>query len=189
MARVILENVSKHFGTVQAVKDFNLTVEDKEFAILVGPSGCGKSTALRMIAGLEEPTTGSIYPCCILSKEGRFFIDAEAFRLPIPEKRAPYYRSLVGTEAIFGMRPNDIYDCVYAPEHVKGNSIHVMVDVIEPLGSEIHLNVTVGKHNLIAVVDVQTQVRVHQEIELALNLDKMHLFQKDPPNLRIKTES
>jgi multiple sugar transport system ATP-binding protein len=56
-----LENVSKSFGNVQAVKDFNLTVEDKEFAILVGPSGCGKSTALRMIAGLEEPTTGTIY--------------------------------------------------------------------------------------------------------------------------------
>ena len=61
MARVILENISKNFGTVQAVKDFNLTVEDKEFVILVGPSGCGKSTALRMVAGLEEPTTGNIY--------------------------------------------------------------------------------------------------------------------------------
>src|SRR3990172_5088014 len=61
MAKVILENISKTFGTVQAVKDFNLTVEDKEFAILVGPSGCGKLTALRMVAGLEEPSTGNIY--------------------------------------------------------------------------------------------------------------------------------
>lgn len=51
MARVRLEGVSKNFGRVQAVKDFNLTVEDKEFVILVGPSGCGKSTALRMVAG------------------------------------------------------------------------------------------------------------------------------------------
>src|SRR4030065_65695 len=59
MAKVVMENISKSFGTVQAVKDFNLTIEDKEFAILVGPSGCGKSTALRMIAGLEEPTIGS----------------------------------------------------------------------------------------------------------------------------------
>jgi multiple sugar transport system ATP-binding protein len=370
MARVILENISKNFGTVQAVKEFNLTVEDKEFAILVGPSGCGKSTALRMVAGLEEPTTGNIYigdravndlppkdrdiamvfqeyalyphmsvyknmafglklrkfprneinqrvreaseilgihellerkpkqlsggqrqrvavgraivrkpavflfdeplsnldaklrvqmraelsklhdrlqttiiyvthdqveamtmgtkivvmkdgliqqigsplgvynfpvnlfvagfigspvmnfiPCRILSKDGRLYIDAEAFQLPIPEKRAPYYQSLVGSDAIFGIRPNDIYDCLYAPEHIRGNSIRVVVDVIEPLGSEIHLNVTAGKHNLIAVVDVQTQVRVHQEIELALDLDKMHLFEKDLPNLRVKTEA
>ena len=61
------------------------------------------------------------------------------------------------------------------------------VNVIEPLGSEIHLNVTSGKHNFTAVVDVQTQVRVHQEVELAVDLDKMHLFEKDFPNLRIKT--
>ena len=61
MAKVVMENISKCFGTVQAVRDFNLTVEDKEFAILVGPSGCGKSTALRMVAGLEEPTTGTIH--------------------------------------------------------------------------------------------------------------------------------
>src|SRR5512136_794916 len=61
MAKVVLQNVSKVFGTVQAVKNFNLTVEDKEFTILVGPSGCGKSTALRMVAGLEEPSAGSIY--------------------------------------------------------------------------------------------------------------------------------
>ena len=61
MAKVVLENISKMFGKVAAVKNCDLTVEDKEFVILVGPSGCGKSTALRMVAGLEEPTTGTIY--------------------------------------------------------------------------------------------------------------------------------
>jgi multiple sugar transport system ATP-binding protein len=61
--------------------------------------------------------------------------------------------------------------------------------VIEPLGSEIHLNVTAGKHNLVAMVDTQTIVRMHQEIELAFDLDKMHLFEKDSPNLRIKIEA
>jgi multiple sugar transport system ATP-binding protein len=369
MARVILENVSKIFGNVEAVKNFDLTVEDKEFAILVGPSGCGKSTALRMVAGLEEPSTGTIYigdravndlpprdrdiamvfqeyalyphmsvfknmafglklrkfpkdeihqrvreaseilgiqelldrkprqlsggqrqrvavgraivrkpavflfdeplsnldaklrvqmraeisklhdrlqttivyvthdqveamtmgtkivvmkdgliqqigsplgvynfpvnlfvasfigspvmnfiPCRVLSREGRLFIDAEAFQLPIPEKKIPYYQSLVESEAIFGIRPNDIYDRLYAPDRVKINFIRAMIEVIEPLGSEIHLNVTSGRHNLTACVDVQTSVRVHQEIELALDLDKMHLFEKNDPNLRIKTE-
>jgi multiple sugar transport system ATP-binding protein len=60
MARVVLDHISKHFGSVAAVKDFHLTVEDKEFVILVGPSGCGKSTALRMLAGLEDPDAGAI---------------------------------------------------------------------------------------------------------------------------------
>ena len=71
---------------------------------------------------------------------------------------------------------------------LKGNAIRAVVDVIEPLGSEIHLNVTSGRHNFVAVVDAQTNVRVHQEIELAIDLEKMHLFEKNPPNLRITAE-
>jgi multiple sugar transport system ATP-binding protein len=370
MARVILENVSKNFGTVQAVRDFNLTVEDKEFAILVGPSGCGKSTALRMIAGLEEPNTGTIYigdravndlppkdrdiamvfqeyalyphmsvyknmafglklrkfpkneivqrvrdaseilgihalldrkpkqlsggqrqrvavgraivrkpavflfdeplsnldaklrvqmraelsklhdrlqttmiyvthdqveamtmgtkivvmkdgiiqqigpplevynhpvnlfvagfigspvmnffPSRLVFKDGRLFIDADAFQLPVPEKKASNYQPLVGSEVIFGIRPNDIYDRAFAPDRVRGNCIKTIVDVIEPLGSEINLNVTAGEHSFVAVVDVQTSVRVHQEVELAFDLDKMHIFEKEPPNLRVKAEA
>ena len=369
MAKVILENVSKAFGTVQAVKNFNLTVEDREFAILVGPSGCGKSTALRMIAGLEEPSGGNIFigdrmvndlppkdrdiamvfqeyalyphmsvyknmafglklrkfpkpeidqrvkeaseilgiqqllerkpkqlsggqrqrvavgraivrkpavflfdeplsnldaklrvqmraelsklhdrlqttiiyvthdqveamtmgtkivvmkdgfiqqigsplgvynfpvnqfvagfigspvmnffPSRLVMKDGRLCVDGGSFQLPVPEQRARYYESLVGSEVIFGMRPNDIHDRFYAPDRAKGNYLKAVVDVIEPLGSEIHLNVTSGQHNFVAVVDVQTQVRVHQEIELAVDLDKMHIFEKDSPNLRVKTE-
>jgi len=370
MARVVLENVSKQFGTVEAVKNFNLTVEDKEFAILVGPSGCGKSTALRMIAGLEEISSGTIsigdrivndlppkdrdiamvfqeyalyphmsvyknmafglklrkfprdeidqrvkeaseilgikeflsrkpkqlsggqrqrvavgraivrkpavflfdeplsnldaklrgqmraelsklhdrlqttivyvthdqveamtmgtkivvmkdgliqqvgaplevynypvnlfvagfigspvmnfIPCRILSKNGRLFFDAEAFRLPIPEEKVPSYQSLVGAEAIFGIRPNDIFDQPHAPDRLKDSVLRGVIDIIEPLGSEIHLNVTAGKHNFIARVSAQTSFRVHQEIDLVLDLERMHLFEKDPPHLRIKTNS
>jgi multiple sugar transport system ATP-binding protein len=370
MAKVVLEKVSKTFGNVEAVKNFDLVVEDKEFAILVGPSGCGKSTALRMIAGLEEPTTGTIhigdrpvndlppkdrdiamvfqeyalyphmsvyknmafglrlrrfpkneidqrvreaaeilgiptlldrkpkqlsggqrqrvavgraivrkpavflfdeplsnldaklrvqmraelsklhdrlqttmiyvthdqveamtmgtkivvmkdgiiqqvgaplevynapvnlfvagfigspvmnfFPSRLLSKDGRLFLDAESFQLPIPEKKVPHYRSRAGSEVVFGIRPNDIYDRLYAPDRIKGTTVKAVVDVIEPLGSEIHLNVASGQHNFVAAVDVQTSVRVHQEVELAFDLDKMHLFEKDPPNLRIRAEA
>lgn len=61
MAEVRLDHVSKIYdGKVAAVRDVNVTIHDKEFVVLVGPSGCGKSTALRMIAGLEEISEGSI---------------------------------------------------------------------------------------------------------------------------------
>ncbi|NLM69145.1 MAG: ABC transporter ATP-binding protein [Firmicutes bacterium] len=60
MARVLLDGVTKRFGNVIAVNDIDLEVKDREFVVLVGPSGCGKTTTLRMIAGLEEITKGTI---------------------------------------------------------------------------------------------------------------------------------
>ena len=65
MAQVVLERLTKVFQgpggeRVRAVDDLGLVVEDKELLVLVGPSGCGKTTTLRLIAGLEEPTAGTI---------------------------------------------------------------------------------------------------------------------------------
>ena len=60
MAIVKLENVSKSWGDFKAVDDFNLTIKDEEFLVLLGPSGCGKTTTMRMIAGLEELSSGTI---------------------------------------------------------------------------------------------------------------------------------
>ena len=60
MARVILKDICKSFGSVDVIHDVNLTVEHGEFCVFVGPSGCGKSTLLRMISGLEVPSSGSI---------------------------------------------------------------------------------------------------------------------------------
>ena len=60
MGRIVLNNVTKSFGETQVIPPLHLTIEDGEFAVFVGPSGCGKSTLLRMIAGLEDLTSGQI---------------------------------------------------------------------------------------------------------------------------------
>src|SRR5262247_1056268 len=61
MAELVLEHVGKRYeGGNDAVEDVSLTVANREFVVLVGPSGCGKSTTLRMIAGLETPSSGDI---------------------------------------------------------------------------------------------------------------------------------
>jgi multiple sugar transport system ATP-binding protein len=60
MGRIVLDKVSKSFGDVEVIPPLDLTIEDGEFAVFVGPSGCGKSTLLRLIAGLEDVTSGSI---------------------------------------------------------------------------------------------------------------------------------
>ena len=61
MVKVTLENVTKRFGDVIAADDVNLTINDGEFFTFLGPSGCGKTTSMRMIAGLEYPTSGKVY--------------------------------------------------------------------------------------------------------------------------------
>ena len=61
MSKIKIVNLQKSFGDFTAVKNSNLTINDKEFFVLLGPSGCGKTTTLRMIAGLELPTSGKIY--------------------------------------------------------------------------------------------------------------------------------
>ena len=81
MPEIILKNVSKRFGKFTAVDNLNLSIENNAFITLLGPSGCGKTTTLRMIAGLETPTEGSI------SIDGKVVFDAdEGINLP-PNKR------------------------------------------------------------------------------------------------------
>lgn len=60
MAQVLLENLTKKFGNVTAIKNLNIEIRDKEFFVLLGPTGAGKTTTLRCIAGLEKPDAGSI---------------------------------------------------------------------------------------------------------------------------------
>ncbi|MCI0529354.1 MAG: ATP-binding cassette domain-containing protein, partial [Nitrospira sp.] len=62
MIKVALKNLTKYFiKDIPVVKDLNLEIEEGEFIVLLGPSGCGKTTTLRMIAGLEEVTSGEMY--------------------------------------------------------------------------------------------------------------------------------
>ena len=60
MAEVVLNKVDKAFGQVHVIKSVDLSIAQGEFCVFVGPSGCGKSTLLRLVAGLEDVTSGTI---------------------------------------------------------------------------------------------------------------------------------
>jgi len=60
MAEIELKNLTKRWGSFVGVDNFNLTIADEEFLVLLGPSGCGKTTTMRMIAGLETITSGEV---------------------------------------------------------------------------------------------------------------------------------
>jgi iron(III) transport system ATP-binding protein len=83
MSAVLIEGVSRHFGDVVAVDKVDLAVEPGEFVTLLGPSGCGKTTTLRMVAGLEQNTTGriSIGERVVSDAEAQFFVPSDKRRL------------------------------------------------------------------------------------------------------------
>ena len=369
MAKVTLENVSKIFGEVEAVKGISLDVEDKEFLVLLGPSGCGKSTTLRMIAGLEELSEGNIYigekrvndvpprdrdiamvfqdyalyphmtvyqnmafglklrkfpkaeinqrvneaaeilgiqnllqrkprelsggqrqrvavgrsivrkpavflfdeplsnldaklrgqmrtelsklhdqlnttiiyvthdqveamtmgtiivimndgvvnqkgapmeiynypvnkfvggfignpgmnfiDAKIISRDVNLYVDTESFQLLIPAEKQPYLQDKVGREVILGIRPEHIEDAAFPDNTAVTDSFKAVVEVVETLGAEIQLDVVSGEHGLVARVDPRTKAKRHQEISMAVDMEKIHIFDTAAPNNRIKTE-
>jgi len=360
MAKVRLENISKHFNEVIAVKDFSLEIEDREFVVFVGPSGCGKTTTLRMIAGLEEITLGKIYigdrlinriPAkdrdiamvfqnyalyphmtvyqnlafslemrkfskeetkqrvreaadlleisellhrkpkqlsggqrqrvavgraivrkpqvflfdeplsnldaklrvqmrgelkklherlvstsiyvthdqveamtmgdrIVVMKDGfiqqvgkpldlyfhpinkfvagfigsptmnfietqligldnKLFVQADSFRLRILEEKSQNLQSYVNKKVILGIRPQDLSK---ASAPVEGETIEAFVEIIEPIGNEIYLDVKAGRDSLIASVDPKTKVNPREEILLQANLENIHLFDIENEN-------
>jgi len=135
MAHVVLENLLKVYreksGEVRAVDSINLEVRDREFMVLVGPSGCGKSTTLRMIAGLEEATAGSIaidgrrvndvpprdrdiamvfqnyalYPHMTVFENLAFGLKLRKVAAPEIDRRVREAASMLGLEAVLDRRP------------------------------------------------------------------------------------
>jgi multiple sugar transport system ATP-binding protein len=369
VARVVLENVCKNFGKVEAVSCFYIDVEDKEFLVLLGPSGCGKSTTLRMIAGLEELTEGNIYigdrlvndlpprdrdiamvfqdyalyphmtvyqnmafglklrkypkaeieqrvgeaaeilgiqellerkprelsggqrqrvavgraivrkpavflfdeplsnldaklrgqmraelsklhdqlkttivyvthdqveamtmgtkivimkdgfiqqvgppmeiyeypvnkfvggfignpgmnflPARIIAKDSRLCVDVGSFALVIPPKKEPFLQGKKDHEVILGIRPEHLEDQSFAREDVYSDTFKAIVEVVETLGAEVQLDVSSGEHSMVARVDPRTTAQRHEDIELAVNMEKIHIFEKEPPHDRVKTE-
>ncbi len=359
MASVTYEHVTKEFGDVVAVNDLNIHIPDKEFLVFVGPSGCGKTTSLRLLAGLEEVTEGSIfigdrlvndvppkdrdiamvfqsyalYPhmsvydnmafglklrktpkkeieqrvhesakilgieqlldrkpkqlsggqrqrvavgraivrepyvflmdeplsnldaklrvqaraeisklhqrlgttfiyvthdqveamtmgtriavmrdgilqqvdspqvlydtpanifvagfigspamnfmeARLVERDGKVAVDCADFLLEVPDDRANTYRPHLGEEVIFGIRPEDTHDPEYAPPGIKSAMVEAKVDVTELMGYEVIVYLVSEKSEFLGRFDPRTGARVGNTIQVALNMDSMHIFDK-----------
>ena len=360
MAQISVKNITKIFsGNVKAVNNVSLGVENKEFLVLVGPSGCGKSTTLRIVAGLEEPTSGEVYignrlvndvppkdrnvamvfqnyalyphmsvfgnmafglrlrkypkseiekrvkeaagilniekllarkpkelsggekqrvavgraivrkPLAflfdeplsnldaklrvlmrtelnklytrlqttmvyvthdqteamtlgtriavmkdgrvhqvatplelygnpvnkfvagfigtppmnfmagrIIKKDGKLYFDEGKFHLRVIDEMVPKLASYVGKDITFGIRPEDIYDKLFVTDAPTENTLTVTVEVVEPMGAEAYLYLTTGRNTLIAKVAGQVNPEVNQEMDLVMDMSKVHFFDK-----------
>jgi multiple sugar transport system ATP-binding protein len=135
------------------------------------------------VAGFIGSPAMNLMDTGLVEDDGRIWVDAGSFRLPVPQTHTEKYRSYVNREVVFGVRPEHIYDRALAGEVTAAENINAMIDVFEPVGSEVIILVSAGNRQMTAKVDPRTSARVHQPIELCVDMSRMHLFDKTTGNV------
>ena len=131
------------------------------------------------VAGFIGSPSMNFVDAKLVGTPDEMFVDAGSFRVPVPAEYAAKLTQLLDKECFFGIRPEDMYEPKYAPPEVVQNArVRARVDVTEPLGAEIYLYLLVGDHSLIARVDPRTRVDIGDEVELVLDMSKMHIFDR-----------
>src|SRR4051794_27769433 len=134
MAKVLIRDLNKKYDDVHAVKNVNLEIRDREFVVLVGPSGCGKTTTLRMVAGLEDITSGEVsidgrvvndlppmdrdiamvfqnyalYPHMSVHDNMAFGLKMRKFERPEIERRVRQAAEILGIQALLARKPRQL---------------------------------------------------------------------------------
>lgn len=110
--------------------------------------------------------------------EGLLF-KADSFKIDISPQKQNKLTSYIDKEVVLGIRPEDIYDRMFARGATPGNTLRAMVDVFEAMGSEVYLYLSMGKDLFVARVDPHTKAKVNQGMEIVLDTEKIHIFDKD----------
>ncbi|MBM4044337.1 MAG: sn-glycerol-3-phosphate ABC transporter ATP-binding protein UgpC [Planctomycetes bacterium] len=113
------------------------------------------------------------------AQNGAFYFNEGSSRLRLPDEFAPKVGGYVGKTVTFGIRPESIYDSAFYGETTEGSTLETTVNVVEPLGDEMILYLSTGRHDFIGKVDSHHKVEVNQEMEVVFDLRKAHLFDRD----------
>jgi len=131
------------------------------------------------VGGFIGSPAMNFLPCKVLREDSKFFADTGDFRVPLTKELADHFKMPSESEVILGIRPEDMREKRPGEEVSPDSMIKAKVNVVEILGKESLLDLTVKKSNLIAVVGSDVKVKPHQDIELVVSLEKIHLFKKE----------
>ena len=132
------------------------------------------------VAGFIGSPAMNFFSCRLLDENSNLYIDTGDFKIRLLDSTVSKIRSSKEKEFIFGIRPEDMSEIGPGQEpSIDGSTIRAKVEVIEPLGKEISLNLSTGVNSLTAVLGTDTKAKLHQDIVLVLNMEKSHLFKKE----------
>ncbi len=115
----------------------------------------------------------------IIKKEQKYYFDEGKFQVKLVEEMHKSMASYEGKEVTFGIRAEDIYDKLFVSESSPENTVQAICEVVEPMGAEVYLYLTTGKHTFIARVGAHNRPDVNRDMNLVFDMSKVHFFDKD----------
>ena len=114
-----------------------------------------------------------------IENDTAFFLKNENVRIRLPERLQKNMKQLAGNNVFLGIRPESVEDVAAGSQAPEGSTFSAMVNVVEPLGDEMIVYISTGKNDVICKVDSHHQIKVGQQLEFAVDLDKVHIFEAD----------
>jgi len=131
------------------------------------------------VAGFIGSPPMNFIDATLVEANGHLYVDAGIFKLAVPQALDGRFKARINQLVVFGIRPDHINDLAFVIPDQGFEELDALVEVIEPLGSEVILIVTAGRHQFAAKVHPQTKARLNQSIKLSIDMNKMHLFDKE----------
>ncbi len=131
------------------------------------------------VAGFIGSPSMNFFDATMVSEENKLILDTGDFRVQIPDEIKGAYQGYAGKQVIFGLRPEHIHAPEYAPPSIAAAPVEGTVELVELLGHELHLYMSVGKNSLVATVDTRTSARIGNKVGLVMDMSRMHLFDKE----------
>jgi len=130
------------------------------------------------VAGFMGSPAMNFFEATLVGTKEEMYIDGGTFKVKLPPGKAASVSDYLGQEVVFGVRPEDIHDRQYAPPGITAAPLTVKVDVTELMGNEIFVYLLMGPKTFIARVDPRTQARMGQDLDVVMNMDNVHLFDR-----------
>ena len=135
------------------------------------------------VAGFIGSPAMNFFKGRLVKADGAMTMDMGSFKVKVPEEYAASYDAFMNKEVIFGIRPEDILDSIPEDRRGKWDEFKAIVEVIEPLGAEIILELSKGDHAFTARVDPHSKSRLNEEVSVFFDMGKMHIF--DPETEKV----
>jgi len=131
------------------------------------------------VAGFIGSPAMNFFNVTVRGMDGNMALDTGSFQVPAPADAKDQLKAYVGKPVVLGIRPEDIHDSSFTPPGIAGGSISAQTELVEPMGSEIYLNLMAGDQPFVARVDPRSQAHTGAKADLTFDTNKIHLFSKE----------